>query len=76
VVCEVLYEECLSTAGSTLNEVEARADVVNTIKDVLLFIVEVSIFYFKEKVVFKAADVEGLCIFCHWDVCPHLISPM
>jgi hypothetical protein len=65
VVCEVLYEECLPTAGSTLDEVEAGANVANIVKDALLLVIEVGILYCKGEVVFKTTNVEGLCIFYH-----------
>jgi hypothetical protein len=68
VVCEVLYEELFSAAGSTFNEVEARADVADIVKDVLLLVIEVGVLHFKGGIVFEATNVEGLCIFCHWNV--------
>jgi hypothetical protein len=34
----------------------------------LLLVIEADIFHFKGEIVFEAAHVEALCIFCHWDV--------
>jgi hypothetical protein len=66
VVCEVLYEERLPTTMSTFDEVEARADVTDIVKDALLLVIEVNVPHFKRNV--ETTNVEGLCIFCHWDI--------
>jgi hypothetical protein len=65
VVRKVFYEEYLSIAEHAFDKAKAGNNVVDTVKDELLLITEVGVLYLKGELMFKATDVEALCIFCN-----------